>query len=367
MEKRMKQGLLFQSDHQKLPKWIVLQLLEACNLRCKMCYEWGESGCYKGKTEYNTLDVNIVKDIITKCAPAKPYYELFGGEPLLYPHIFEVIDHIHANGSKVDMATNGTLLETYAHQLVESGITRIWVSIDGLEEANDLQRGKGTYKKAIAGIKKILELRSGTTPKIGITTIVTPTNAHTIEEFFLDFTKECAIDHASFEFQNYATKEQYCKYQHFVKEHFNIDETPSAGGFVRTIEDFSSIDTLLLTIQMQNIQSHCQQKGIKFFHNPMTISHDNYKNYFSANWDKMQDKKVRCPFVWIHSEICASGEVIMCHTLQDLTFGNVNKTDFIDIWNCEKSKKFRNLLRRDMMPMCIACSRYYTQIAGHND
>lgn len=26
-----------------LPKWIFLQLLENCNLRCRMCYEWGDT------------------------------------------------------------------------------------------------------------------------------------------------------------------------------------------------------------------------------------------------------------------------------------------------------------------------------------
>ncbi len=29
------------------PSWLVIQLLERCNLRCNMCYEWGESGAYQ--------------------------------------------------------------------------------------------------------------------------------------------------------------------------------------------------------------------------------------------------------------------------------------------------------------------------------
>lgn len=31
------------------PKWVVLQVIEKCNLRCKMCYEWGEYGSYLKK------------------------------------------------------------------------------------------------------------------------------------------------------------------------------------------------------------------------------------------------------------------------------------------------------------------------------
>ena len=29
------------------PSWLVIQLLERCNLRCNMCYGRGDSGAYK--------------------------------------------------------------------------------------------------------------------------------------------------------------------------------------------------------------------------------------------------------------------------------------------------------------------------------
>ena len=38
------------------PKWIVIQLEERCNLRCKMCYEWGDNGSYLGKEKLVSLD-----------------------------------------------------------------------------------------------------------------------------------------------------------------------------------------------------------------------------------------------------------------------------------------------------------------------
>ena len=349
-----------------IPKWIVLQLLEACNLRCDMCYEWGKNGAYRNKTKLNSLEFDIVKKIIEQCAIAKPYYELFGGEPLLYNRIFDVIECIKKNGSRVDIATNGTLLEKHANELLESGITRIWVSLDGDKRINDLQRGIGTYDKAISGIKRILALRENDIPKIGITTVVTPTNYFNIREFYLSFIKECRIDHVSFEFQNFATYECYSKYSKFLNENFNITETNSARGFVRDISDFDDIDCDKLACDMNDIKNFSQKSGIKFFNNPSTIDANNYRNYFKANWNDMLDKRNKCPFVYLHAEVSASGDVIMCHTLQDLNFGNVNKEDFLDIWNNKHCAKYRRLLRKEMMPMCIACSRYYTQTEGHS-
>jgi hypothetical protein len=39
-----------------------------------------------------------IKKVIADCSPAIPYYELYGGEPLLYPQIAEVLETIGYNG-----------------------------------------------------------------------------------------------------------------------------------------------------------------------------------------------------------------------------------------------------------------------------
>ena len=80
----------------------------------------------------------------------------------------------------------------------------------------------------------------------------------------------------------------------------------------------------------------------------------------------MQGIRRRCPFVWIHAEVTAKGDVAICHTFYDLTFGNINEENFLDIWNNEKCQKYKRILRTEKMPMCIACSRNYSQLGGHN-
>ena len=92
------------------PRCVVLQLVEECNLRCSMCYEWGETGAYHDKRELAVLDLEVARRVIEECAPAKPYFELFGGEPLLYPGLFDVIGWIRDAGCELAFPTNGTLL-----------------------------------------------------------------------------------------------------------------------------------------------------------------------------------------------------------------------------------------------------------------
>jgi MoaA/NifB/PqqE/SkfB family radical SAM enzyme len=42
------------------PQWITLQLIDACNLRCKMCYEWGENGSYHARKS-TLLKLDVVR------------------------------------------------------------------------------------------------------------------------------------------------------------------------------------------------------------------------------------------------------------------------------------------------------------------
>ena len=67
----------------KFPRAITLQITQGCNLRCKMCYYWGETGAYtKGGLKPVVMEFNLIKRIVEELSPAKPFYSLFGGEPL---------------------------------------------------------------------------------------------------------------------------------------------------------------------------------------------------------------------------------------------------------------------------------------------
>jgi cyclic pyranopterin phosphate synthase len=60
---------------------------------------------------------------------------LTGGEPLMRRNIIELVRQIRALDNQLDIAitTNGILLEKYAMQLKEAGLSRVTVSLDALE------------------------------------------------------------------------------------------------------------------------------------------------------------------------------------------------------------------------------------------
>ena len=87
---------------------------------------------------------------------------LTGGEALLRPDIFELIDGIIANRMRYNLLSNGTLIDEKLLKKFEQGKRRlrldyIQVSIDGSTAAIHDQSRPGSFDKAIRGLRLLKE------------------------------------------------------------------------------------------------------------------------------------------------------------------------------------------------------------------
>ena len=97
-------------------------------------------------------------DVIESIAQAQDSEQvditLIGGEPLLRPDIVECGRQMQVRGFRWGLCTNGILLtDPLYHKLVDVGMTRLIVSLDGLEhEHNWLHAGHEAFAAAISAI-----------------------------------------------------------------------------------------------------------------------------------------------------------------------------------------------------------------------
>jgi len=123
-----------------------------CNLNCAHCRASATMGPYSGE-----LDTQASFRLLDQIAEVgQPIVILTGGEPLLRPDIFELAQYGTDKGLRMVMAPNGTLVtDENAKQMVEAGIQRISISIDGTtKERHDNFRGvDGAYEGAMRGIR----------------------------------------------------------------------------------------------------------------------------------------------------------------------------------------------------------------------
>jgi hopanoid biosynthesis associated radical SAM protein HpnH len=133
----------------KFPLVLMLEPTHLCNLAC--------SGCGRIREYADTIQEMMTLEeclgSVDEC-PA-PVVTITGGEPFLYPHVFDLIDGVLARGKHIYLCTNGLLLEKALDQMRTHPNFTLNIHMDGLEETHDriLER-KGTFKTAIEAIKK---------------------------------------------------------------------------------------------------------------------------------------------------------------------------------------------------------------------
>ena len=151
-----------------------------CNLECIHCRRLDLSK----QLMQNDMTTAESKAFISDLASAaQPILVLSGGEPLFRPDIFEIAAHGRDCGLPVALATNGTLInDAVAGKIVEAGIRRVSVSIDGADETthDNFRKQPGSLAAALNGLR-LLRAR-GMSTQINCT--VTKHNVHQIETLY---------------------------------------------------------------------------------------------------------------------------------------------------------------------------------------
>jgi len=130
-----------------------------CNLRCKHCYDPGArftDGDELSTSECSAVIKEFASFLLLNGRPGVVY--ITGGEPLLRGDIDELLDTCRKFGMATRLLTNGTLIDDdVAEKLKASQVTAVQVSLDGLKGTHDEIRGTGSYDKAVAGIRALVD------------------------------------------------------------------------------------------------------------------------------------------------------------------------------------------------------------------
>lgn len=141
------------------PFHVQLHLTDKCNLKCKHCYEGERKNI--DEWDYNELS-NVIKKIDDAFIKWNVDGEisLVGGEPLMYPHINQLLHDLRKTKSisRIAILTNGTLITDDIKKAILETTPAVQISIDGInEEKHDFIRGKGNYLKSIETIKWLVK------------------------------------------------------------------------------------------------------------------------------------------------------------------------------------------------------------------
>ena len=138
------------------PYIVECEITSGCNLRCKHCY------ARSGDGPRRELRPEVIKDLMLQLKGiGLRYFDIVGGEPFTYPHLFDLIDFAGRIGLRVILNTNGTLItREIALKLKDTNPhTLIGVSLDGsCPEINDAIRGEGNFIRAVKGVVNLMRV-----------------------------------------------------------------------------------------------------------------------------------------------------------------------------------------------------------------
>jgi len=332
------------------PQFISFTLLNACNLRCKMCGQWSETGYVKNKIVDANPQMKLEewKKLIDEISQHKIRFILIrGGEPFLFPKIMELIKYANSKGLFLSIDTNGTMIEKSAEELVQLGNMHITFSVDGPEEIHDEVRGeKGSYKKIKENISLFnnLEKVYGNNLSKSICFTISKYSYNGLGEM-PNVAREMAIKSINIVPYYYFSSNVGKKYTHELNELFDT-QVYSWKGF--HLED-SGIDFEIFKNQYEKyISTLGEIENFPF----MPFNIEEYKEWFDNSYSIVGSKK--CGNVESLIDIQPNGDANFCIDFPDYVIGNVKKMSIKEIWDSEKAEKFR--IYRSSIPLAI-CNR----------
>jgi radical SAM protein with 4Fe4S-binding SPASM domain len=304
-----------------LPRHLQIEIITRCNLACIMCprtvaLEKADSEHQKNEWQQEMPFARFLA--IINQMPNLQTLSLHGiGEPLLHPHLFEMVEVAAARGIQVRFTTNATLLnQSKCERLIRTGLYRIIISLDGATAATyEGIRAKANFERVIENILKLSKTRDDLnqkTPTIDIAMVVSRLN--------------------------YAEGPKLIDLAH----HLGADgvilspmQPPEAklAEMVCDLENWNQI-----TVEAE---SRARQMGIKLY-----VRGGSRPG--KARNGKPVKETYKCLQPWLSSVVMMNGEMMPCCNIHDSRFsmGNSFEDDFINLWNGPCYRSFRAELRR---------------------
>ena len=172
-----------QSNIAKVPRLLMLEVNNACNLKCVMCYN-PDMIRSKGTMplEMGLRAINEAADMGIK---EVTFYTV--GEPLIYRHLETLIKEAKRLNLYCYLTSNGLLLNQETSEMFcEQGLDSFKFSIDGAnKDEYEAIRVNGNFDKLLEKVKLLKDTRDrmGSNLKIICATVLTELNKNSTEDF----------------------------------------------------------------------------------------------------------------------------------------------------------------------------------------
>ena len=324
-----------------------MEVTGACNLRCRMCLVRYAPAV--GKKE-GALDFEQFLELVDSLPRIKKLTLQGLGEPLLSPHLVDMVRYAARRGAAVGFNTNGVLLNrSLARQLITAGLSWLHVSLDGATEATyeDVRHGPGLhpqpgqFNRVVANLRNLIALRRSkgmSKPRVQVVFVAMRRNVAELEqltELAADIgVDEVWVQNLSHDFSDASPESHYEPLQRYVVDEslFGPGEELGRVHFERAARRAGELG---LTLRLPRLEERAAPR---------------------------RQGEPGCSWPWESAYVTHRGEIQPCCMVmgsERAMLGNLKDSPFQQIWHDQPYARFRERLLSDDPPVvCRGCSLY---------
>jgi MoaA/NifB/PqqE/SkfB family radical SAM enzyme len=323
-----------------LPAHVQLEVTSACNLRCQMCL-------VRYRPPVNKLAGAMTMDVFRRLVDSTPVLRkltLQGlGEPLLSPHLLDMVAYAKQRGIAVGFNSNGTLLHrAVADRLVELQLDWLHVSVDGATAATyeGIRDGSDFAKvqRNLLGLAAAKKSGGGTLPWVQVVFVAMRRNLDELPAL-VDLVADWGVD--ELRVQNLS---------------HSFDDTDPTGAYGE-IREFAAGEALwngddaeVTATVFAAARERADARGVA-----VRLPGIDLDSPGSA-------ATPGCTWPWDGVYVTSAGIVQPCCMVMGddrIALGDLNTTEFPEIWNGPAYRAFRAGLLSGRAPdVCLGCSMY---------
>ncbi|MCB2185002.1 MAG: radical SAM protein [Deltaproteobacteria bacterium] len=333
------------------PNSVTLDVTRRCNLRCAMCFYYGDESRHLPEVAELSA-AEIISRVVDRVGRVD--YNLSGGEPFVRSDLPEILTAIRRRKCGVAVATNGTLLnQALIERIVgENLLTGISFSIQGGEATHDqVTRVPGSFQRATGNLAKLVaerERQGAREPRVNISCTVGHGNFGVVRELagLKDSLGADTVNfsHCSFVTPNVAARHQAALERLELACHPDYDELITGPPLVSAPPE--DVEEFLADIRA------LRAAGADFQTWPSGYTEDDVRrHYLDEDWVY----RPYCNYPFRSLRVGPDGTITPClgHVV-----GNLRETDVRAIWNNRAFRRFRAILYRErLFPGCFRCCK----------
>jgi len=316
------------------PVFANIEITTRCNLKCRFC---ARAMCKREARDMDQASFRRIIDLL----PNACRVTLVGlGEPLLHPHILDIIEIASSQGRRTGLVTNAMCLDAdLSRGLVESGLQSITFSIDApnqelasrIRPGTDLDRVINNIREFVGISNELRPISKAVFSAVSVDTVI----------YLKDLTELISGLGVNV----------------LMLTDLNYEQNLKNTLFKNADEEIKRHITDGVRHAFQKKLPVLSVNGLEEF--GLT---DRYKDFLLFPPDRLcrrSSRHERCFSPWQTLPVDVGGNVTVCDCLPEEYIGNIFTDPFSEIWNGERMAGHRRKMLGDDPPAeCLICPRF---------